>query len=46
MTSRTIAARATHAGSAAAALTLAAVIALMAGAKTAKAWDSRQPTTR
>jgi hypothetical protein len=41
MTSRTIAARATHAGSAAAALTLAAVIALMAGAKTAKAWDQQ-----
>jgi hypothetical protein len=41
MTSRTIAARGTHAGSFAAALTLAAVIAVMAGAKTAKAWDHR-----
>jgi hypothetical protein len=41
MTSRTIAARRPHAGSFAAALTLAAVIAVMAGAKTAKAWDQQ-----
>jgi hypothetical protein len=41
MTSRTVAARETHAGSFAAALTLAAMIALMAGAKTAKAWDQQ-----
>ena len=41
MTSRTIAARRTHAGSFAAALTLAAMIATMAGATTAKAWDQQ-----
>lgn len=41
MTSRTIAARRPHAGSFAAALTLAAVIAVMVGAKTAKAWDQQ-----
>jgi hypothetical protein len=41
MTSRTIAARGTHVGSFATALTLAAVIAVMAGAKTAKAWDQQ-----
>ena len=41
MTSRTIAARETHAGSFATALTLAAMIALMAGVKTAKAWDQQ-----
>ena len=41
MTSRTVAARETHAGSFAAALTLAAMIAMMAGAKTAKAWDQQ-----
>jgi hypothetical protein len=41
MTSRTIAARETHAGSFTAAVTLAAMIGLMAGAKTAKAWDQQ-----
>ena len=40
MTLRTIAARRTHAGSFAA-LTLAATIALTAGATTAKAWDQQ-----
>ena len=41
MTSRTIAARRPHAGSFTATLTLAAVIAVMAGAKSAKAWDQQ-----
>jgi hypothetical protein len=41
MTSRTIAARRTHAGSFTVALTLAAIIAVMAGVKTAKAWDQQ-----
>ena len=41
MTSRTIAARRTHAGTFATALTLAAIIATMAGARTAKAWDQQ-----
>ncbi len=41
MTSRTIAARRPHAGSFVTTLTLAAVIATMAGAKTAKAWDQQ-----
>jgi hypothetical protein len=41
MTSRTIAARTPHAGSFFTALTLAAMLATMAGAKSAKAWDQQ-----